>query len=108
MRAPAPGCPTLAEPGRPAHALGARGPQIVAKQFLRLRVGAWGPLAKALHDEGDSIQKVASGKRAVTPALALRVARVAGVSMDELLADDCRTAIRRPRQAQWRSTRGKA
>ena len=53
---------------------------------LRLRVGAWGPLAKALRYEWDSIQKVATGKRAVTPALALRVARFAGVPMDELLA----------------------
>jgi len=46
-----------------------------ALRFLRLRVGAWGPLAKALRYEGDSIQKVATGKRAVTPALALRVVR---------------------------------
>jgi len=57
-----------------------------ALRFLRLRVGAWGPLAKALRYEWDSIQKVATGKRAVTPALALRVARLAGVPMDELLA----------------------
>jgi hypothetical protein len=34
----------------------------------------------------DSIQKVATSKRAVTPALALRVAMFAGISMDELLA----------------------
>ncbi len=57
-----------------------------ALRFLRLRVGAWGPLAKALRYEWDSIQKVATGKRAVTPALALRVARFAGIPMDELLA----------------------
>lgn len=57
-----------------------------ALRFLRLRVGAWGPLAKALRYEGDSIQKVATGKRAVTPALALRVARFAGIALDELLA----------------------
>ena len=30
--------------------------------------------------------KVATGKRSVTPALAPRVARVAGVPMDELIA----------------------
>ena len=64
-----------------------------AVRFLRLRVGAWGPLAKALRYEWDSIQKVATGKRAVTPALALRVARFAGIPMDELLA------------GQWLSTR---
>jgi hypothetical protein len=53
-------------------------------RFLRLRVGAWGPLAKALRYEWDSLQKVATGKRTVTPALALalRVARVAGIGMD--------------------------
>lgn len=34
----------------------------------------------------DSVQKVATGKKAVTPALALRVARFAGVPVDELLA----------------------
>jgi hypothetical protein len=56
-----------------------------ALRFLRLRVGAWKPLAKALRYEWDSIQKVATGLRAVTPALALRVARFAGVSVDELL-----------------------
>jgi hypothetical protein len=36
--------------------------------------------------EWDSIQKVATGKRTVTPALALRVSRFAGIAMDELLA----------------------
>jgi hypothetical protein len=36
--------------------------------------------------EWDSIQKVATGRRAVTPALALRVARLVGVPVDELLA----------------------
>jgi plasmid maintenance system antidote protein VapI len=57
-----------------------------ALRFLGLRVGAWAPLAKSLRYEMDSIQKVATGKKPVTPALALRVARFAGVSMDELLA----------------------
>lgn len=57
-----------------------------ALRFLRLRVGAWAPLAKALRYEWDSIQKVAAGKRSVTPALALRVARFAGIPMDELLS----------------------
>jgi hypothetical protein len=58
-----------------------------ALRFLRLRVGAWEPLAKALRHKWDSIQKVATGKRAVTLALALalRVTRFAGVPVDELL-----------------------
>lgn len=41
---------------------------------------------QALRSQWDSIQKVATGKKAVMPALALRVARFAGVPMDELLA----------------------
>lgn len=57
-----------------------------ALRFLRLRVGAWAPLAKVLRYEWDSIQKVATGKRAVTPALALRVARFVEVPIDDLLA----------------------
>lgn len=57
-----------------------------ALKFLRLRVGAWVPLAKVLRHEADSIQKVAAGNRAATPALALRVARFAGVPIDGLLA----------------------
>jgi hypothetical protein len=32
-----------------------------ALRFLRLRVGAWAPLAKALRYQWDSIQKVATG-----------------------------------------------
>jgi hypothetical protein len=67
-----------------------------ALRFLRLHVGAWGPLAKALRYEWDSIQKVATGKRSVTPALALRVARFAGVAVDELLTGSgCRPASAR-------------
>jgi hypothetical protein len=48
---------------------------------------AEGPLAKALRHEWDSIQKVVTVKRGVTPALALRAARFAGIAMDELLAE---------------------
>jgi hypothetical protein len=59
-----------------------------ALRFLRLRVGTWAPLAKALRYEWDSIQKVATGKKPVTPALALRVARLAGVTMDALIAGE--------------------
>lgn len=57
-----------------------------ALRFLRLRVGAWAPLAKALRCEPDTIHKVAAERRGVTPALALRVARISGVPMEELLA----------------------
>ena len=57
-----------------------------ALRFLRLRVGAWVPLAKAMRYEWDSIQKVATGKWTITTARALRVAWFAGIPMDELLA----------------------
>src|SRR5262245_58243975 len=50
-----------------------------ALRFLRLRVGTWEPLAKALRYEWDSIQKVATGRPAVTLALALRAAQLAGI-----------------------------
>ncbi len=60
-----------------------------ALRFLRLRVGAWGPLAKALRYEWDSIQKVATGKRPVTPALALRVARLAGRWLSARVCPHC-------------------
>jgi transcriptional regulator with XRE-family HTH domain len=55
-------------------------------RFLRLRMGAWQPLAKALHIEEDSISKVANGKRGVTASLALRVARFLEINVDALLA----------------------
>lgn len=59
-----------------------------ALRFLRLRVGAWEPLAKVLRYKWDSVQKVATGKRAVTPTMALRVARFVDVSLETLLAGE--------------------
>lgn len=56
-----------------------------ALRFLRLRIGAWEPLAKALRYEMDSVEKMVNGRRAVTARMALRVARIAGVSIDDLL-----------------------
>jgi transcriptional regulator with XRE-family HTH domain len=55
--------------------------------FLRVRAGgAWEPVAKALHVEEDTIAKVARGRRPVTARLAIRVARLIEVGVDELLA----------------------
>lgn len=55
--------------------------------FLRVRAGGtWEPVAKALHVEEDTIAKVAHGRRAVTARLAIRVARLIEVGVDELLA----------------------
>ena len=57
-----------------------------AIRALRRKVGAWGPLADALHAKYDTIEKVVNGRRAVTASLAFRVARLAGVPVDDLLA----------------------
>lgn len=55
--------------------------------FLRGRAGgAWEPVARALHIEEDTIAKVAHGRRSVTARLAIRVARLIEVGVDELLA----------------------
>jgi transcriptional regulator with XRE-family HTH domain len=57
-----------------------------ALRFLRLRVGAWAPLAEALGCKPDSIEKVVNGRRTVTPRLAFRVARIVDVPIEDLLA----------------------
>jgi hypothetical protein len=55
--------------------------------FLRVRAGgAWEPVARALHVEEDTIAKVAHGRRPVTARLAIRVARLVEVGVDDLLA----------------------
>jgi len=55
--------------------------------FLRVRAGnAWEPVARALHVEEDTIAKVAHSRRSVTARLAIRVARLIEVGVDDLLA----------------------
>jgi hypothetical protein len=58
----------------------------VALRLLRLRCDGWVPLAKVLHYEGDTLEKVTNGRRPVTASLAFRVARFVEVSVDDLLA----------------------
>jgi len=58
----------------------------LALKFLRVRAGAWKGLAKALRYEEHSLQKAATGKRPISPTLALRAARLAGVGMDDVLS----------------------
>jgi hypothetical protein len=58
----------------------------LALRFLRFRVGAWKPLGKALGYSEEGVRKAGSGQNAVTPTLALRVARFAGVGMDDVLS----------------------
>lgn len=56
-----------------------------ALQFLRARCGGWAPLAKVLRFKDTTLSNVAS-QRTVTPVVAFRVARLAKVGVDELLA----------------------
>lgn len=55
---------------------------------LRLRVRSWKPLANTLRYEPDTLSKVAAGGAAVTPTLALRLARHLGVTMEAVLAGE--------------------
>ncbi len=57
-----------------------------ALRHLRRRVGAWMPVADALHASPATVEKVVNGRRAVTASLALRVARLLDASVDDLLA----------------------
>ena len=53
---------------------------LTAVRFLRARCGGWAPLVRALGFSRVTLTKGAS------PAVAFRVARLAGVGVDELLA----------------------
>ena len=57
-----------------------------ALRFLRRRAGGWRVVAKALGCKYDTVEKIARGGRGVTPSMAIRVARVLGGSIDDLLA----------------------
>lgn len=56
-----------------------------ALRFLRLRVGGWVPLAAALEVRPDTMEKIVSGRRTATAGLAIRIARLVEVSVDDLL-----------------------
>jgi len=59
----------------------------ITLRFLRVRAGGvWAPVAKALHTKANTISKTVSGSREVTASLALRVARLLGVGVDDLLS----------------------
>jgi hypothetical protein len=59
---------------------GEQGHVLAAVRFLRARCGGWEPLVKALGFTRKTLTKPAS------PAVVFRVARLAGVGVDELLA----------------------
>jgi hypothetical protein len=57
-----------------------------ALHYLRHRTGAWLPVADALSFKPDTVEKVANARgRAVTASMALRVARLLGATVDDLL-----------------------
>jgi hypothetical protein len=55
-----------------------------ALRFLRTRCGGWKPLAKVLHYQERSLARMTRG-RVVGPIVAFRVARLAGVTVDDVL-----------------------
>jgi plasmid maintenance system antidote protein VapI len=57
-----------------------------ALEFLRIRFGQTKLLAKALRLQPDSVRKVLSGHDSISAAMVLRVARLAGIGLDDLLA----------------------
>jgi len=57
-----------------------------ALYFLRVKCGGWAPIAKAVRLKADTLGKVASKRRGVSAALVFRVARLAKVGVDDLLA----------------------
>jgi len=58
----------------------------IVLRILRLRVGGWAPLAKALHFEADTLEKVTNGRRPVSARMAFVVSRFVDVSFDDLIA----------------------
>lgn len=57
-----------------------------AMGFLRVLIGGLKPVAKALQADHKSIVKIANGSRSVSASMALRVARLLDVPMEDLLA----------------------
>jgi hypothetical protein len=57
-----------------------------ALRYLRRRAGGWVPVAKALGFTTWMLEKVSNGRAGVSAKMAFRVARLAGVPVDDLLA----------------------
>ena len=57
----------------------------LAMRYLRVRAGGWKALAPALGFEPRQMEKIAGGEKAVSPKMVLRVARLAGVPVDDVL-----------------------
>lgn len=57
-----------------------------ALNFLRRRCGTWGTLGQAVRLSATSLCMIARGHRAVPAVLVVRLARLAGVGVDDMLA----------------------
>jgi DNA-binding XRE family transcriptional regulator len=57
-----------------------------ALRFLRTRSGTWATVAKVLKLGEGTISEIASGRRTPGPVLAFRIARLAKVNVDDVLA----------------------
>jgi plasmid maintenance system antidote protein VapI len=57
----------------------------VAMRYLRARAGSWRLLGKALGFKLSTMRHVRSHEKNVSPTMALRLARFAGVTVDDLL-----------------------
>jgi hypothetical protein len=57
-----------------------------ALRYLRSRSGGWKPLALALGFARRSLIKIRAGEKGVSPRMTMRVAKFAGVPVDDLLA----------------------
>ncbi len=56
-----------------------------ALKFLRLRCGTWAVAAKALRFGESTLSNIAAGRKVAAPLVAFRVARLAMVSVDDVL-----------------------
>jgi nicotinate-nucleotide pyrophosphorylase len=56
-----------------------------ALKFLRSRCGTWATTAKVLNLGESTLSDVAAGRKTAGPVLAFRVARLAKVSVDDVL-----------------------
>lgn len=54
--------------------------------LVRLQFGGWKALAQVLHFDAPTLIHVAKERRAVTASMAVRLARLLGVGIDDLLA----------------------
>lgn len=57
-----------------------------AMRFLMIRAGGWETLAVALGFSKHTMRHVKKAEKNVSPRMALRVARVAGVGVDDVIA----------------------